>query len=370
MNFEHYFRELGSLVNVDCGTDTPDGVRQVALTLKELWHDLGWHTTTVDLGTEVGPGLLATNAPNAGHYDVLLIGHMDTVFPAGTVAERPMTMDDQRVYGPGVSDMKSGLLGIVWAIRTLDAKHLARLKIAVAMNPDEETGSLFSKDWLGELAKRSTRVLVCEAARADGSLVHARKGIAGYRLTFHGVAAHAGNDPENGRSAITALAHAVLAINQLTAPQDGTTLNVGVVSGGSVANVVPDYAEAIIDLRFTNNDAGNNIDRQLRTMADNGFLDGVRCELTQIQYKPAMAPVPGSEQLIALVEEAAKIEGVTIGWKAVGGGSDANHTAALGIPTLDGFGPIGAGFHSVNEYLQRDSIEPRIRLLRRVLEML
>ncbi|BDH45075.1 peptidase M20 [Salmonella enterica subsp. enterica serovar Choleraesuis] len=368
MDIKHYLSELATLVNVDCGTGTPEGVRAVAETLNAMWRDEGWHTEFQDFGPQVGPGLLATNSPQAEQFDVLLVGHMDTVFPVGTVAERPMSMDDSRVYGPGVSDMKSGLLSILWAIRSLPASHKERLKIAVAMNPDEETGSLHSHHWIEELALRSRAVLVCEAARADGSLVSARKGMAGYRLTFHGVAAHAGNEPEKGRSAITALAHAVLAINALAEPKLGTTLNVGVISGGSVANVVADRAEALIDVRFTSNDAFEAVQQRLNALCEQGFLEGVTCQLTRINHKPAMAVTPASEVLMKLVEQAGTDEGIGITWKAVGGGSDANHTAALGVPTLDGFGPAGAGFHSASEYLETSSIEPRIRLLRRVLE--
>lgn len=232
MDLEKYIDELQTLVNVDCGTQTVAGVAQVAAVVRELWQqEEGWQTELVDLGNAVGPALLVTNKPQATQYDVLLVGHLDTVFPVGTVAERPMSRDESRLYGPGVSDMKSGLLNILWAMRTLPAEHLQRLSIAVAMNPDEETGSVHSSMWISELAKRSRCVLVCEAARADGSLVKARKGVGGYQLTFDGVAAHAGNEPEKGRSAITAFANSVLAINALTDMTRGTTLNVGVVQG-------------------------------------------------------------------------------------------------------------------------------------------
>lgn len=193
MQLEHYLDELRSIVNVDSGTQNIAGVTQVASTFIRLYRQDGWHAEQVDLGDKVGPGVFVTNHPNAERYDVLLVGHLDTVFPPGTVAERPMRLVDDRVLGPGVSDMKSGLLNILWALRGLSETDKQRLSIAVAMNPDEETGSIHSHTWIGELAKRSNCVLVCEAARADGSLVKARKGMARYRLRFQGVAAHAGN---------------------------------------------------------------------------------------------------------------------------------------------------------------------------------
>ena len=370
MNLEHYITELRSLVDVDCGTRTLEGVARIADRMRELWQREGWHAGLVNLGAEVGPGVLATNRPQATQYDVLLVGHMDTVFPPGTVAQRPMRLDETRIYGPGVADMKGGLLNILWAMRTLAPEHRERLAIAVAMNPDEETGSVHSHEWIGELAKRSRCVLVCEAARADGSLVKARKGMAGYRLTFTGVAAHAGNEPEKGRSAITAFARAVLAINALADSASGTTLNVGVVEGGSASNVVPESLAAELDVRFWKNEEYARVDEALNALCREGFLAGVETRLALLTHKPAMAPGPETEQLMRLVEQAGEEEGVDIRWQAVGGGSDANHTAALGIPSLDGFGPVGAGFHSPAEWLEIASIAPRIGLLRRVVSML
>ena len=370
MNLDHYIEELKTLVNVDCGTQTTAGVATVAGIMQTLWQREGWHAEQVDLGDKVGPGVFVSNRPQAERFDVLLVGHLDTVFAPGTVAERPMSEDDSRLYGPGVSDMKSGLLNILWAMRGLDAADKDRLAIAVAMNPDEETGSVHSHAWIGELAKRSRCVLVCEAARADGSLVKARKGMAGYHLTFSGVAAHAGNDPEKGRSAITALAHAVTAINALTDWDRGTTLNVGVIRGGSAANVVADSAFAELDVRFWENDEYDRVNQALDALCRNGFLEGVATSLTRVNHKPAMAASEATRQLMQLVEKAGKEEGIAITWQAVGGGSDADHTAALGVPTLDGLGPIGAGFHSPAEWLDKASIEPRIRLLKRVVSML
>lgn len=369
MNLDHYIEELKTLVNVDCGTQTLEGVARVADIIESLWQREGWHTEQVNLGDNVGPGVFVSNKPQAEQFDVLLVGHLDTVFPAGTVACRPMRQDATRLYGPGVSDMKSGLLNILWAMRGLDAEDKERLAIAVAMNPDEETGSVWSHEWIGELAKRSRCVLVCEAARADGSLVKARKGMAGYHLTFSGVAAHAGNEPEKGRSAITALARSILAINDLADLDKGTTLNVGVIHGGSAANVVAESAVAELDVRFWENDEYDRVHHALNALCEKGFFEGVTTSLTRVNHKPAMAASEATQALMKQVEAAGREEGIPITWQAVGGGSDANHTAALGIPTLDGLGPVGAGFHSPTEWLDIASIEPRIRLLRRVISM-
>ncbi|MGF1697228.1 M20 family metallopeptidase [Vibrio lamellibrachiae] len=369
-SLKQYLEELKPLVNLDCGTYTIDGIEAVAAQFEQKYVDLqGWNIKRIDCGV-AGVGLEVRNKPEAEHIDVMLIGHLDTVFAPGIASARPMSIDEQKAYGPGVSDMKSGLLNVVYALRNLDPKTLDKLSVCVCMNPDEETGSLYSVDWIQATAKKAKHVLVAEAARADGGLVKARKGMARYKIVFHGKAAHAGNEPQNGCSAITEMAQWIIAINKLTNFESGSTLNVGVVSGGSGANIVPDYAEAIVDVRFWNNDEYDAIDSQLTGMSQTPFLDGVSIALEREAYKPSMVPTENTQVLMSLVEQSASELDIDINWKEVGGGSDANNTAILGIPTLDGLGPIGAGFHSDEEYLLLESIEPRIRLLMRVLEKL
>lgn len=365
-SLNNYLEELRPLINIDCGTLTVDGIDVVATLMAQKYLDLGWNVKRIDCGI-AGTGLEVRNKPQADHIDVMLIGHMDTVFPVGTAAARPMTHDDERAYGPGVSDMKSGLLSVVYALRDLDPTALDALSICVCMNPDEEIGSLHSETWLKSVAINAKHVLVAEAARADGSLVKARKGMARYRLSFHGKAAHAGNEPQNGRSAITEMAHWILAINAMTDFESGTTLNAGVVSGGAGANIVPDFAEVVVDVRFWDNDEYAAVDAQIRTLIETPFIDGVTITVEREAHKPSMVPSPQTEVLMAQVEAVGKELGIDITWQAVGGGSDANLTAVLGIPTLDGLGPIGAGFHSEDEWLDLASIEPRIRLLQQVL---
>ena len=372
MNFSlnEYLEELRPLIDVDCGTYTVEGIEFIATQFEAKFAEMtGWSVKRVDCG-KAGLGLEIRNKPEADVIDVMMIGHMDTVFPVGTAAARPMTNDAEKAYGPGVSDMKSGLLNIVYAMRNLDQAVLDKLSICICMNPDEETGSLDSVEWIQSVAKDAKNVLVAEAARADGGLVKARKGMAGYKITFKGVAAHAGNEPENGRSAITEMANWILAINAMTNFESGTTLNVGVVSGGAGANIVPEHAQAVLDVRFWSNEEYDDVDTKLRAMLDTPYVDGVSITMERESYKPSMVAGPLTEALMALVEESADELEIAINWKEVGGGSDANNTAILGVPTLDGFGPVGAGFHSDQEYLLLESIEPRIRMLMRVLEKL
>ncbi|TNI15766.1 M20 family metallopeptidase, partial [Aeromonas dhakensis] len=303
---------------------TPAGVATVADIMTEKYEAIGWQVTRHQFAAECGPCLEATNAPGASHYDLMLVGHMDTVFPEGTAAKRPLKVEGNQAFGPGVSDMKSGLLSIWYALKGMDPAVLARLKVLVCCNCDEEIGSPWSKEWLVEKAKQSGCVLVAEAARPNGDLISARKGNAKYRIAFHGKASHAGSALSEGISAITELANWVLAINQQVNLDTGTTMNVGVVQGGTGVNVVPDFAEAIVDLRFWNNDEAAAVHERLTFMANNPFLAGCRVEVDRQSFKPAMRPSGDTEALMALVEAAAKEEGVPFNWLEAGGGSDAN----------------------------------------------
>jgi glutamate carboxypeptidase len=369
-SLDGYLAELSPLINLDCGSLQQDGIAAVADLMAAKYEAMGgWQIKRVDCGL-AGVGLEIRNQPNAAHIDVMLIGHMDTVFPVGTAAARPMSVDAERAYGPGVSDMKAGLLNIVYALRALPLAVRDQLSICICMNPDEEIGSLHSSDWLASVATQAKQVLVAEAARADGSLVKARKGMARYRIDFNGKAAHAGNDPQNGRSAISELGHWILAINALTNFESGTTLNVGIVSGGDGANIVPAQASAIVDVRFWDNADYDQVDAALRRLSGTPHIDGVAVTLTREAHKPGMVPCTGTAALMTLVEQCGADMALPISWQEVGGGSDANLTSAMGIPTLDGLGPIGAGFHGEDEYLELASIAPRIELLVRVLTAL
>jgi glutamate carboxypeptidase len=368
LDLDIYLNQLQQLVNIDCGTRTPSGVAKIADVLTPMFEQIGFHVERFQLHNDAGPCLKITNKPDEQFYDVMLSGHMDTVFPEGTVANRPMTYDDEKAYGPGVTDMKSGILSAWYALQALTLEDLDRLSIVVALNCDEEIGSLYSREWLESIARQSRQVLVCEASRPTGNLIRSRKGNAKYELEFHGVASHAGSALADGISAIYELSHWSLAIKDMVNLSTGTTMNVGVIEGGMAVNVVPDYAKAIVDLRFWNTEEAEAIDKTLREMAENPFEKGASVTVNRVTFKPSMQPTVDTEALIKLVSEEADKLAITYGWEDAGGGSDGNFTAALGIPTLDGFGPMGAGFHSDKEYLLINSIQPRIQLLANVLK--
>lgn len=366
-DLDQYMEELKPMINIDCGTYTPEGVAKVADMLTEKYESIGWQVTRHVFDEKVGPALVVTNKPEAEEYDVMMIGHMDTVFPQGTVAKWSLTMDEEKAYGPGVADMKSGQLNMFKACASLPADVADRLSIVVVMNPDEEIGSTYSGDLVKATARKSKRVLVAEAARADGSLVKARKGMAHYTVEISGKAAHAGNEPQNGVSAITELAHWITTMNKETNFETGTTLNFGTVTGGTGSNVVPDFASTELDIRFWNNDDYADLEKKIADLVANPSLEGISINLLLKAHKPAFTPSAESEKLMALIEKSGKDIGIDITWQAVGGGSDANLTGALGVPTVDGLAPIGGGMHSRNEFLVLSSIEERLNLLRNIL---
>jgi glutamate carboxypeptidase len=367
---EEYLAHLKPLVNTDCGSRTPEGVASIADRMTEHFESIGWTVTRKTFDEALGPCLEIANKPGASHYDLMISGHMDTVFPPGTAAERPFSTDDKRAYGPGVSDMKGGILNAWYALKGLPQALLDKASILVCLNCDEEIGSPSSQDWLIEKAQQSDAVLVLEAARADGSLVRSRKGNAKYRITFEGLAAHAGSNLTDGISAITEMAHWTLKINDRVDLDKGTTMNVGIVRGGTAINVVPDFAEAIVDLRFWDNTEGEQIHEWLLQMAEKPHLEGCKVRVLREGFKPAMQVTDDSGKLIAEVEAAGQEVGVPVAWQDSGGGSDANFIAAAGVPTLDGLGPVGGGFHNSTEYLELDSVAPRIQLLQAVIRRL
>lgn len=371
MNLDDYLEELRELVSVDSGTLTPDGVTRVARLMEKKYASIGWHTELKDLGDTVGKGLFATNKPGAAKFDALLVGHMDTVFREGTAAERPMTMDGGFAYGPGVADMKSGLLNMFWTVKGLEKVDSDRLAIAVALNPEEETGSNTAKKWLMELAKESRVAFIFEAARGEGGqMVKARRGMGRFLLTFAGAAAHAGNEPEKGRSAIHEMAHCIVALTELADKEKGTSINVGLVSGGEAANVVAPLASATLDVRFWRNEEFERVQKAIEALCRKSRTPDITISARFESAFPAMTQTPAAAKYMKLVEECGATMGVKIIWQESGGASDGNHIAVLGVPVLDGFGPVGGFFHSTKEFLELASIIPRITLARETLRSL
>lgn len=364
LSMEQYLAELRYLVNLDSHSSDPEGVRRIAAFFSDGFRKAGWSVDEVSLGPDAGPCLAATNG--LPPYDCLILGHMDTVFPKGTASERPFRTDGVRAWGPGVSDMKAGLLFGLFAARAI-GEHSDHGSLCFAWNSEEEIGSIRARPWIEELARKSRTVLVLEPARASGNLVNQRKGIGRISATFHGKAAHAGVEPEKGISALNEMGHWITELHDLTDVNRGTTINVGTASGGTGINVVAEKASMEVDIRFTRPEETRRLEEALERLRASPVTPGIRVVSSFIVTRPPMNPSPATKALCALVEDAGRAAGVPVGWQATGGGSDGNFTAALGIPTVDAMGPRGGAAHSMEEYLELSDLPQRFALFMEVL---
>jgi glutamate carboxypeptidase len=292
---------------------------------------------------------------------ILLLCHMDTVFPRGTLENMPYRETENKIFGPGVLDMKAGIVISLAAIEELQKTGQLTRPVTLLCTSDEETGSLTSEDLIKELAQKSELVLVMESALVDGSLKVWRKGVGEFWIKVSGRAAHAGGAHEEGRNAIEEMSHQVLAIQKLTNYERGTSLNVGVMRGGTVSNVVPEEAVAQVDVRVMKAGEWERVEAEMQALKP--VLHGTALEITGGLNRP---PMPFDERAKATFEKAKSIAvevGIELKAGGSGGGSDANLIAPLGIPVLDGLGAIGEGLHSEREYIFADSLEERTKLL-------
>jgi glutamate carboxypeptidase len=303
----------------------------------------------------------SSTASNAKDKRILLIGHFDTVHPIGSF-NPVFRQEGELAYGPGILDMKSGIIMALYALRALkQCKLSSNIEVFGLFTTDEEVGSTTSREYIENLAKTSDAVLVLEPAAGDGMLKTARKGVGDYEITAYGKAAHAGLDHQNGVNAIIELSHQMIRAQNLTDYDKGTTVSVGIVSGGSRSNVVPDQAKAIVDVRVKTMEEAERIDRELNNAKP--MLEGARVEITGGINRPPMERTEGVVQLYQLARKAGLKIGIDLQETAVGGGSDGNFTAGLGIPTLDGLGPVGDGAHTLHEHIRVTALPERIAIL-------
>jgi glutamate carboxypeptidase len=361
-----YLADLERLVNLDCGSYTKDGVDEVGRWVRARLESLGAsvtvHPNDLGLGDTV-IGELAGNDPTGP--TLLAIGHMDTVFDPGTAADRPFAIDDKGIArGPGVTDMKSGLLAGLYALAALrDTVGLPLARVVFVANPDEEIGSPASTAHIRRVAADADACLVLECARMNGDIVSSRKGNAGIRVTVHGRASHAGIEPEKGRNSILEAARMVTALQALNGTWPGVTVNVGTIEGGTRPNVVPAECSLEIDLRSTSREALETAEAAVREIARPAIYDDITTDVELTGRHWPMEKLERSGRLVGHAVALAGALGFELHDAATGGASDANTTAGMGIPTIDGLGPIGGYDHSPDEYLETASIVPRTTLL-------
>jgi len=356
---------IQQLVEIESPSDVKAAVDRLGTVLASRFSELGGKVNVhraEKFGNHLEVRFQQTRA--RGSKPVLLLGHTDTVYPIGTISKMPFRVSKGRAWGPGVLDMKGGIALILHVIEALTDWSEGKLPrpVTIFLVSDEEIGSQSSRAITEKLARESAGVLVLEPAHGlNGAVKTSRKGVGDYELRVTGKAAHSGLDFEKGQSAVIELAHQILKVSELVDAARGITLNVGKVNGGTRVNVVPAEASASIDVRVTKMRDASEVEKKLRALR--AVNANCKLNLTGGINRPPMERTPAVAALYAKASAVAK----ELGWKldeaAVGGGSDGNFTAALGIPTLDGLGVVGEGAHAEHESILISELPRRAALL-------
>lgn len=355
---------LRRLVSIDSGSDNPEGIAQVARIVGAKLQEIGFAVDYLDY-PDICTHLKATKKGRTAE-EVMIIGHMDTLFPKGTVAKRPFTVKDGKAYGPGVLDMKGGVTIALFALEALAAAGKNEKSVTVLFAGDEETAhpktnaaELFEKEARGKKA-----VFNMETASVGDAVLIGRKGNLYAEMVVKGISAHAGADLDKGANAVTELAHKIIEIGKLTDFAQGLTFNAGVVEGGTVANAVPDRAAVKIDVRYLKNDDRLKAVDSLQAIANRQYIPGTTTELANVWEKfTPMEARDANRKLFEVVRAQGQKLGLDIEGKVGGGASDAGWTVRAGAPSICAMGAIGQFNHSDREYIYLDSLVKRAKLL-------
>ncbi len=363
----NYMRDLETMVNTDCGTHNKAGVDAIAKIARERVLQFG--AEVLDFPQTQFGDMLYARWRGTGTARIVMIGHMDTVYADGKTNEFPFRRVAGKAMGCGVIDMKSGVLNGIYAAHALIQSGFENFgEIGFFFNSEEEVGSPVAKDIYPQFVRGANAALILEAARASGAIVSARKGVGEYHVTVHGKPAHAGVEPEKGANAIYALAEHITALKKLNGMCPDLTLNVGVIRGGTKTNVVPETAEAEIDVRFPRTSDVAPFDQAVNEIIAREIVPGTRTVVSGGLKNPPMEKTEATSRLVNFAKRAASELGFSLEDVMTGGGSDGNYTAALGTPTLDGLGPQGGnGHNAMLEYLLVDTIVPRAAMLAKIM---
>jgi glutamate carboxypeptidase len=365
---DEMIRRLSEIVRVESPSRDKPALDSLGTLLAGWLRTVGAFVETVP-NSQGGDHLIGRFAGPPENRPALVLGHFDTVWPRGTLDRMPFRLDGQgRAHGPGTFDMKGSLVMLLTVMQRMKEHGLeAPRPIWVLFTSDEELGSPTSRELIENLARDCAYVLVLEPALPDGGLKTSRKGVGRFHLAVEGKAAHAGVAPQHGRSAIVELAHQILNLEALQDPVAGTTINVGLIQGGTMTNVVPAHASAEIDVRVTSAAEEARVQSGLHSL--HPVLPENRLTLTGSFNRPPMERTPANAYLFEKACQLARAGG--LGFELTegpsGGGSDGNFTSALGIPTLDGLGPKGAGAHADDEHILIDSLPERAALMQLLL---
>ncbi|MFN2437012.1 MAG: M20 family metallopeptidase [Desulfotignum sp.] len=364
-DIDRFLHDFADVVNTDSASGNTAGILTVARFFEERLLRLGMNCEILMPGNGQVPCLKATIG--APPYDVMCLGHMDTVFPKGEAAKRPFALHDDRAWGPGVCDMKGGLLVALHALETLKKTgDLDTMSICVLFNGDEETGSAQSRPLILETAGQCRHVLVFEPCRPEYRLVSQRKGGGWFHIEVTGREAHAGADPHKGVNAVVELARLVPSIQNLNDENTGTSTQVTVFHGGDKVNIIPSLATASVDVRILDPGEKPRVESFFAGLHRKRLCQDAQIRITGAIDRPPMAATKESLALEGLITRQAKELGIDMKAITTGGCSDGNFTASAGVPTIDGLGLVGANSHRPDEYVELASIPVMVSLISRV----
>jgi len=360
---EELLQRLELLVNIDSGTGQVAGIQQIMGYLQRWLEELGFAVRLRE-AEPFGPNLVARKR-GKGRLRVLLVGHVDTVYERGAAAARRWQVEQGIAYGPGVIDMKSGVLMAIYAARALLETGFEDFgELCLVFNNDEEVGSPGSTALFRELAPQVDVAFVLEPSRNPAFVTSARKGADKYALTVRGVPAHSGVEPHRGRSAVVELAHKIIAVHHLNTLFPGVTFNVTRLSSSEPLNVVPDMARCHISVRAHKQEQLEMAARALEAISTGCNVPGTQTTLERGRGRTPYETTPAIARLVDVAALEGQSLGIAIVAESKGGLSDANALVEVGVPTLDSLGPIGGGMHDLNrEYLRIDSLPLRGALL-------
>lgn len=365
-----FLGDLEKLINIDSNSFYPDGLREIVSAVEKIALDMGLYVKRHFLDKNCGDYLEVTNKPNADHYDVMLMGHLDTVQPVGSAKERPFSKDDTYIYGPGVTDMKSGALCALYAVKELDVHTKNKLNIVLIFNPDEERSSIFSKPITAEIAKKSDYSFVLEQPSDLGTYTIARKGSGTFKFMFYGIPGHSGYifDVHTANAAVE-MAHWAVEMHKLIDKDNLFSVNIGIINGGKVSNVVPDYAEMTVNIRVTKKEQYDIFYNKIKELTENPFIPDVKVEYETISKCLPMIPVPQMDEYLVRVRKTFEKIGQKFElYPMRGGASDGNTIASVGTRCIDSLGPCGSGVHTPNEKVLISDIEPAVIRIKALME--
>lgn len=357
---------LERLVNIDSGTGDAEGLQAVnAIAIEEL-RKLGAMIEVLPARPATGDNIVATFT-GTGKGRVLLMAHTDTVFAKGTAAKRPFRIDGNRVYGPGVSDDKGGIVAAISVLKILhELKFKNYAQLTLLLNCNEETGSRGTRALIEKLAREHDVSLNLEAGRVGDGIVIWRKGSGTITVEVKGRASHAGGAPDLGRNAAMELAHQILQLSKLANRDKGTTINFTVLKSGDRKNVIPDHAVADADIRALLVEEFDRVERELRVMSRNKLIPDTEVTTTLTRSFPIMPQNARTDALAVMAQKIYGELGKTLKLEGSGGAADSSFAAGVFKPALDGLGIIGGGAHTDREYAEIDSMAPRFYLLTRM----